>query len=91
MNIVRLHPDSAGQRDEGHARARIFGEEANSLYPGQAWDDVEPHMAGDWRQVRGDSGLSWEQVRAQARAAWLVAQLHSDDRLRDNAPVRLQA
>jgi hypothetical protein len=89
--IVRLHHAGTAEHDEGRVRARVFGEEATALYPGQAWGEVEPYMAGDWRRVRGGSPLSWAQVRDDAHAAWQVAQLRTGNHLRDDAPVRLQA
>jgi hypothetical protein len=85
--IVRLRHLEMRDFDEGRTRARIFGEEATGLYPGQPWGEVEPHMAGDWRSVRGNSPLSWSEVRADAHAAWQVAKLQCDDCLRDHAPV----
>ena len=89
--IVHLQHSPERERDEGRARARVFGEEATGIYPGQPWGEVEPHMAGDWRTVRGNSELSWADVRNDAHAAWQVAKLDRDDCLRDHAPVRLQA
>lgn len=79
--------DQALEQDEGRSRARLFGEEATGLYPGEAWNTVEPCMAGDWGAVRGNSALSWAQVRNDAHAAWQVAKLHREGRLRDDAPV----
>ena len=85
--ILHLRQARGLDRDEGRARARAAGEEANSLYPGQPWTEVEPRVAGDWRRVRGGSPLSWEQVRNDAHAAWQVAWLQRGDCLRDHAPV----
>jgi hypothetical protein len=85
--LVHLHHAPEADHDEGRTRARIFGEEATDLYPGQPWGEVEPHMAGDWRAVRGNSPLSWADVRRDAHAAWQVAKLEREDRLRDDAPV----
>ena len=86
--LVRLqHASDAAQHDEGRTRARIFGEEATGLYPGESWGAVEPHMAGDWRTVRGNSPLTWADVRGDAHAAWQVAKLQREGHLRDNAPV----
>lgn len=87
--IVHLRRPSAPEHDEGRTRARIFGEEATGLYPGQPWGEVEPHMAGDWRAIRGNSPLSWADVRNDAHAAWQVAKLDREDCLRDHAPVRM--
>lgn len=87
MSVVHLRRVSQRNRDEGRARARVFGEAATDLYPGRSWGEVEPHMAGDWRAVRGNSPLSWAEVRGDAHAAWQVARLLREDRLRDDAPV----
>ena len=87
--IVRLRHSTDAEPDEGRARARVFGEEANGLYPGRSWGEVEPQMAGEWRAVRGDSRLRWADVRGDAHAAWQVAKLVRDDCLRDHAPVAL--
>jgi len=89
--LVRLLHSSGIDHDEGRTRARIFGEEAINLYPDAPWGAVEPHMADDWRTVRGSSSLSWADVRNDAHAAWQVAKLHRDDRMRDNAPVFMAA
>jgi len=85
--IVRLQHPRAILQDEGRARARIFGEEANMLYPGSCWDDVEQRMADEWGEVRGGSSLSWAQVRGDARTGWQVAQLCRTDRMCDDTPV----
>lgn len=89
--LVRLPHSRETDHDEGRTRARIAGEQATGLYPGQPWGAVESRMAGDWRTVRGSSPLSWADVRDDAHAAWQVAKLKCEDRLRDNAPVFLAA
>ena len=88
--IVHLPQLHSMDHDEGRARARIFGEEATGLYPGQAWGEVEAQMAGDWRAVRGSSPLTWADVRKDAHSGWQVAKLDRDGCLRDHAPVALQ-
>ena len=85
--IVRLPHSNAALHDEGRARARIFGEEANVLYPGRSWGEVERQMADEWGEVRGGSPLSWSQVRRDARTGWQVAQLCNPGRLCDDTPV----
>ncbi len=85
--ILHLRHARGLERDEGRVRARAAGEEANELYPGQPWNEVEPRVAGDWRRVRGGSPLSWAQVRQDAHAAWQVAWLQHGDCLRDHAPI----
>ena len=87
--IVRLQHSSMAMRDEGRARARIFGEEAGVLYPGRSWNEVERHIADEWGEVRGGSALSWAQVRGDAHAGWQVGKLDRDGCLRDHAPVRM--
>ena len=87
--IVRLQHTPSMDHDEGRVRARVFGEEATGLYPGQAWGEVEAHMAGDWRAVRGSSPLSWAEVRNDAHSAWQVAKLERGGCMRDHAPVTL--
>ncbi|MDR6214800.1 PA2169 family four-helix-bundle protein [Paracidovorax wautersii] len=34
------------------------------------FDTVEPHLARDWGQARGTSGLEWDEARPATRAAW---------------------
>jgi hypothetical protein len=86
--LIHLHHADPGQLfDEGRARARILGEEATGMYPGQPWGAVESLVSGDWHAVRGDSPLDWEDVRGEAHAAWQVAKLEREGRLRDDAPV----
>ncbi|HEU4992921.1 MAG TPA: hypothetical protein VFT52_10600 [Luteimonas sp.] len=82
-----LHLRQARGLEEGRVRARAAGEEATELYPGRPWSEVEPHVAGDWRRVRGGSPLSWTDVRDDAHSGWQVAWLQQADCLRDNAPV----
>ena len=84
--IVRLQQPRTILHDEGRARARIFGEEANMLYPGSSWSDVEQRMADEWGEVRGKSPLSWAQVREDAHVGWQVGQLCRTDRMCDDAP-----
>jgi hypothetical protein len=85
--ILHLRHARGLERDEGRVRARAAGEEANELYPGQPWNEVEPRVAGDWRRVRGGSPLSWAQVREDAHSAWQVAWLEHGDCLRDHAQI----
>ncbi len=85
--VIHLNHSSDTDHDEGRTRARIFGEEATGLYPGEPWTAVEVYMAGDWRAVRGKSPLSWPEVRSDAHAAWQVAKLHREGHLRDDSPV----
>ena len=87
--IVHLSHSQEHDHDEGRVRARVFGEEATGLYPGQPWGEVEPHMAGDWRAVRGSSPLSWAVVRNDAHSAWQVAKLERGGCMRDHAPVTM--
>lgn len=82
-----LHLRHARGLDEGRVRARAAGEEANELYPGKPWNEVEPRVAGDWSRVRGGSPLSWPEVREEARSGWQVASLQHGGCLRDDAPV----
>lgn len=86
--VIHLHrPNDIARFDEGRTRARILGEVATNMYPGQPWQAVENHVAGDWQAVRGNSPLTWADVRGEAHAAWQVAKLEHDGRLRDDAPV----
>ena len=86
--LIRLpHSSQTEHFDEGHARARMLGEVATSMYPGAPWGAVETHVAGDWQAVRGDSPLTWADVRGEAHAAWQVAKLEREGHLRDDAPV----
>ena len=87
MLIHLHHPEPAPLFDEGRTRARILGEEATGMYPGQPWGAVEPQVSGDWRAVRGNSALDWADVRAEVHAAWQVAKLEREGHLRDDAPV----
>lgn len=86
--LIHLHHSTASQQfDEGRARARILGEVATGMYPGAPWQTVETQVAGDWQAMRGDSPLTWADVRGEAHAAWQVAKLENEGRLRDDAPV----
>jgi hypothetical protein len=86
--LIHLHhPDEAGRFDEGRTRARILGEVAIGMYPGEPWGSVETRVAGDWQAVRGTSPLTWADVRGEAHAAWQVAKLDREGHLRDYAPV----
>lgn len=87
MVIHLQHSTPSGIFDEGRTRARILGEVATDMYPGESWGAVETHVAGDWQAVRGNSPLTWADVRGEAHAAWQVAKLESEGHLRDDAPV----
>lgn len=88
--LIRLPQANPAQvHDEGRTCARIIGEEATGLYPGQPWNVVETHMADEWRLAHGDSPLSWADVRGDAHAAWQYARMEREGRLRDDAPVVL--
>lgn len=86
--LIQLHHSPEADHDEGRTRARIFGEEATGLYPGEPWGTIESHMSGgDWRAIRGNSPLSWADVRGDAHAAWQIAKLQREGHLRDDTPV----
>lgn len=86
--VIQLHQLPVNPEfDEGRTRARIFGEVATGLYPGATWGTVEPHMAGDWQAIRGNSPLTWADVRGAAHASWQVAKLQAEGRLCDDTPV----
>lgn len=86
--LIHLHHSNETERfDEGRTRARILGEVATGVYPGEPWGAVETHVAGDWQAVRGNSPLTWADVRGEAHAAWQVAKLEREGHLRDDAPV----
>ncbi len=86
--LIRLHHSKELERfDEGRTRARILGEVATGMYPGEPWGAVETHVARDWQAVRGTSPLTWADVRGEARTAWQVAKLEREGHLRDDAPV----
>lgn len=87
MLIHLPHANATEAHDEGRLCARIIGEEATGLYPGQSWNEVETHMAEEWRIAHGDSPLSWAQVRGDAHAAWQFARLQREGRQQDDAPV----
>ena len=85
--LVHLRHAPELDHDEGRTRARIAGEEACGLYPGEPWGAVESHRAVGWRAVRGSSPLTWADGREDAHAAWQVATLERGGHLRDDAPV----
>lgn len=86
--LIRPPADTpAHEHDEARACARIIGEEATSLYPGEPWASVEPHMADEWKLAGRGAGLAWSQVRGAAHAAWQAASLARACLQRDDAPV----
>ncbi len=88
MLLIRLPTaDPAHDHDEARTCARIIGEEATGLYPGQPWGVVEPYMADEWCVAKGRSRLTWPEVRNEAHAAWQLARLEREGRLQDNAPL----
>lgn len=91
MLIHLPHASVTEVHDEGRTCARIIGEEASGLYPGQPWNVVETHMADEWRIAHGDSPLTWVDVRGDAHAAWQFARLERAGRQQDDTPVFVQA
>lgn len=87
MPIRLSHASTTEVHDEGRTCARIIGEEASALYPGQPWNAVETQMADEWRIAHRDSPLSWADVRGDAHAAWQFARLKHQGRQQDDAPV----
>lgn len=86
--LIYLHHSTETERfDEGRTRARILGEVATGMYPGEPWGAVESYVARDWQAVRGSSSLTWVDVRGEAHAAWQVAKLEREGHLRDDTPV----
>jgi hypothetical protein len=41
-----------------------------SAYKGRRFEEVEPHLAGEWEGYRGKSRLKWEQAKDAVRAGW---------------------
>ncbi len=88
MLLIRLpFAGPAHDQDEARTCARIIGEEATGLYPGQPWGVVERYMADEWCVAKGRSRLTWADVRNDAHAAWQLARLQRESRQRDNAPL----
>lgn len=89
MTIIIHFPGQqpAGPDQLGHARARVLGELATSLYPDLDWNRIEPLMAADWHTVRERSSLAWADVRDEVHSAWQVAKLSNEGHQLDNAPV----
>lgn len=86
--LIHLHHSNEIERfDEGRTRARILGEVATGMYPGESWGAVETYVARDWQAVRGTSPLTWADVRGEAHSAWQVAKLEREGHLRDDTPV----
>jgi len=45
---------------------------ARQMFPGDPWEEVEPHLRRAWRSIREPT--PWEAVREWMRAAWLTPQ-----------------
>lgn len=44
---------------------------AREMFPGDPWEDVEPHLRRAWRSIREPT--PWEEVHAWMRIAWAAA------------------
>jgi hypothetical protein len=68
--------DNYGSRDyvdparkfDDYAPAYDYG--VRRYQAGKSFDDLEPDLAGDWDNVRGNSDLEWNDARPAARDAW---------------------
>lgn len=47
-----------------------FGIDAFTRYPGQRFDEFEPHLEREWASKRGNSNLEWGQAKHATRDAW---------------------
>jgi len=55
---------------DDYSPAYRYGADAHNRYPGQHFDDIEPHLERDWQGARGTSSLEWEHARHASRDAW---------------------
>jgi hypothetical protein len=61
---------SADRRFEDYEPGYRFAYQSQSRYHGKKWDDVEPHLAQDWRHYEGRGESTWEHVKDSVRDAW---------------------
>jgi hypothetical protein len=47
-----------------------YGVSSYAAYPGQTFEDVEPHLRRNWEDARGTSSLEWERAKHAARDSW---------------------
>jgi hypothetical protein len=47
-----------------------YGWESRAEYGDRKWEDVEPDLAHDWANRRGNSSLDWGRARPATRDAW---------------------
>ncbi len=86
MLIHLRHSSEFDRFDEGRTRARILGEVATGMYPGEPWGPGRNARRRGLAAVRGNSELTCADVRAEAHAAWQVAKLEREGHLSTTRP-----
>jgi hypothetical protein len=59
-----------GMPYEQYGPAYQFGWESQSRHKGKTFEEVEPELAREWEDRRGQSRLSWHSANAAAHDAW---------------------
>ncbi len=63
-------PYASGVAYDEYRPAFGYGLDAFARYPGRSFDEVEPDLARDWRNKRGNSRLDWDRAQHATRDAW---------------------
>jgi hypothetical protein len=66
----RPYVESGLDYDTHYLPAYRYGWEAQRLFPGRSFDEIEPELERDWLCRRLSSTLDWEQARHATRDAW---------------------
>ena len=59
-----------GAKFDDYGPAYMFGVDSSTKFANRGFDDVEPHLEGDWEAARGTSSLEWERAREASRDSW---------------------
>lgn len=63
-------PYAQGATYDEYGPAFGYGVDAFARYPGRSFHEVEPDLARDWRNKRGNSSLDWDRAQHATRDAW---------------------
>lgn len=59
-----------GGREDLPEMLRAIIQAARTMFPGEAWAEVEHHVRRAWADVSHDAEASWQEIRGRARRAW---------------------
>ena len=79
QNYVTRPYIATGSEFDTYRPAYRHGIDSYNKYEGKAFDDIEPNLADDWTEARGESKLDWPDAREASRDAY--DRLHKSNRM----------